>query len=137
MKFVVGVMLTSFGIFWGAEGAGAKWPHGDGALLAIVPSVFLVSYLMVIYLKSRKKVVVPALKDEVVEQTILKERGFLLLIKEFGWFWWDFIVGDDVVGFVGILLALLVIRGGLIHRWWVLPVAVVLLLGRKLLIAVK
>ena len=137
MKFVVGVMLTSFGIFWGAEGAGAMWPHGDGALLAIVPSVFLVSYLMVIYLKSRKKVVVPALKDEVVEQTILKERGFLLLIKEFGWFWWDFIVGDDVVGFVGILLALLVIRGGLIHRWWVLPVAVVLLLGRKLLIAVK
>lgn len=137
MKFVVGVMLTSFGIFWGAEGAGAMWPHGDGALLAIVPSVFLVSYLMVIYLKSRKKVVVPALKDEVVEQTILKERGFLLLIKEFGWFWWDFIVGDDVVGFVGILLALLVIRGGLIHSWWVLPVAVVLLLGRKLLIAVK
>ena len=46
-------------------------------------------------------------------------------------------MGDDVVGFVGILLALLVIRGGLIHSWWVLPVAVVLLLGRKLLIAVK
>ena len=27
MKYVVGIMLTSFGIFWGAEGAGAEWPH--------------------------------------------------------------------------------------------------------------
>ena len=27
MKFAVGVMLTSFGIFWGAEGAGADWPE--------------------------------------------------------------------------------------------------------------
>jgi uncharacterized membrane protein len=39
MKFSVGVMLTSFGSFWGAEGAGAHWPGGDGALLAIVPVV--------------------------------------------------------------------------------------------------
>jgi len=37
MKFAVGVMLTSFGMFWGAEGAGAHWPGGDAALLAIVP----------------------------------------------------------------------------------------------------
>ena len=37
MKFGVGVMLTSFGIFWGAEGAGAHWPGGDAALLAIIP----------------------------------------------------------------------------------------------------
>ncbi len=26
MKFAVGVMLSSFGMFWGAEGAGAHWP---------------------------------------------------------------------------------------------------------------
>jgi uncharacterized membrane protein len=41
MKFAVGVMLTSFGIFWGAEGAGASWPGGDAALLAVVPVVAL------------------------------------------------------------------------------------------------
>ncbi len=37
MKLGVGVMLTSFGMFWGAEGAGAHWPGGDAALLAIIP----------------------------------------------------------------------------------------------------
>jgi uncharacterized membrane protein len=44
MKFAVGVMLTSFGIFWGAEGAGVEWPGGDAALLVLVPLVALVSF---------------------------------------------------------------------------------------------
>ena len=39
MKFVVGVMLTSFGMFWGGEGAGARWPGSDSALPAIVAAV--------------------------------------------------------------------------------------------------
>ena len=43
MKFAVGVMLTSFGTFWGAEGAGASWPGGDAALLVIVSFVLVVS----------------------------------------------------------------------------------------------
>ncbi len=42
MKFAVGVMLTSFGVFWGAEGAGVSWPGNDAALLAIVPLMALV-----------------------------------------------------------------------------------------------
>jgi uncharacterized membrane protein len=36
LKFTVGVMLTSFGIFWGAEGAGVTWPGNDAALPVIV-----------------------------------------------------------------------------------------------------
>jgi uncharacterized membrane protein len=43
MKFAVGVMLSSFGMFWGAEGAGAHWPGGDVALLAIVAGVLLLA----------------------------------------------------------------------------------------------
>jgi uncharacterized membrane protein len=35
-------MLTSFGIFWGAEGAGVSWPGNDAALLALVPVMLLV-----------------------------------------------------------------------------------------------
>ncbi len=51
MKFSVGVMLTSFGTFWGAEGAGASWPGGDGALLAIIPGVILLALAMVRWLR--------------------------------------------------------------------------------------
>ncbi len=47
LKFSVGVMLTSFGTFWGAEGAGAHWPGGDAALLAIVPATLLCALGMV------------------------------------------------------------------------------------------
>jgi uncharacterized membrane protein len=36
MKFAVGVMLTSFGTFWGGEGAGVSWPGSDAALVAII-----------------------------------------------------------------------------------------------------
>ncbi|MFI4993273.1 MAG: COG4280 domain-containing protein [Solirubrobacterales bacterium] len=51
MKFAVGVMLTSFGMFWGAEGAGAGWPAGDAALLVIVPCVLAVSIAMAAILR--------------------------------------------------------------------------------------
>jgi len=43
MKFAVGVMLTSFGTFWGAEGAGASWPGNDAALLVIVPALIAIA----------------------------------------------------------------------------------------------
>ena len=35
MKFIVGAMLATFGIFWGSEGVGVAWPGSDGAILAI------------------------------------------------------------------------------------------------------
>lgn len=47
LKFIVGVMLTAFGIFWGSEGAGAHWPGSDAALLAIVPLLALFSLALV------------------------------------------------------------------------------------------
>jgi len=60
MKFAVGIMLTSFGTFWGAEGAGVSWPGGDGALLVLVPAVALISlgYVALIRQSVPSKVVV-------------------------------------------------------------------------------
>jgi uncharacterized membrane protein len=43
LKFAVGVMLTSFGVFWGAEGAGAHWPGSDAAILALIATTLVVS----------------------------------------------------------------------------------------------
>ena len=51
MKFAVGVLLTSFGIFWGAEGAGARWPGDEAALLALVPATALFAMALVGWLR--------------------------------------------------------------------------------------
>ena len=51
MKFAVGVMLASFGIFWGVEGVHAPWPGGEAALLVIVPAVLLFSLGLVATLR--------------------------------------------------------------------------------------
>ncbi len=53
MKFVVGIMLTAFGAFWGAEGAGARWPGGDGALLVLVPAIALFALALVVAFRRR------------------------------------------------------------------------------------
>ena len=67
MKFAVGVMLTSFGTFWGAEGAGVTWPGNDGALLVLVPVVALVSAGYVFWLRGRgTAAAAPAQQSEVV-----------------------------------------------------------------------
>jgi uncharacterized membrane protein len=46
IKFAVGVLLSSYGMFWSAEGAGARWPGGDAALLVILPGVLLAAWVM-------------------------------------------------------------------------------------------
>jgi uncharacterized membrane protein len=51
MKFIVGVILTSFGIFWGTEGAGAQWPGGDIALPVIIAAVVVFSLGLVTLLR--------------------------------------------------------------------------------------
>src|SRR6266851_4135667 len=47
MKFVVGAMLTTFGIFWGSEGVGVVWPGQDAAILAILAFVLVTGLISV------------------------------------------------------------------------------------------
>ena len=52
-------------------------------------------------------------------------------MKRFGSFWWDFVVCDDWVSAVGIVVAIgatagLVAAG--VAAWWLLPLAVVVVL---------
>jgi uncharacterized membrane protein len=54
LKYAVGVMLCSYGIFWAGEGAGAGWPGSDAILLAIIPAVLLASLGVVALLRSQR-----------------------------------------------------------------------------------
>ena len=61
-------------------------------------------------------------------------------IRSFLAFWYDFIVGDDWRVAAGVVLAL-ALTAGLAHSglnaWWLLPVAVVALLGYSVLRATR
>jgi uncharacterized membrane protein len=55
LKFAVGVMLTTFGIFWAAEGAGADWPGSDVAILGVLAYVIAFSLLFVRLLQRERR----------------------------------------------------------------------------------
>jgi uncharacterized membrane protein len=55
LKFAVGVMLTTFGIFWSVEGTGADWPGSDAALLGVLGFVILMSFAFVRLLRRERR----------------------------------------------------------------------------------
>jgi len=54
IKFAVGIMLTTFGIFWSAEGGGAHWPGDEASLPFVLAFVCLVSLGLVRMLRPRE-----------------------------------------------------------------------------------
>ena len=142
MKYVVGIMLTSFGIFWGAEGAGAEWPHADLSILGILLFMLVVTQTLIYVLKRQKDrqvVRVPSSDvadvkdfDEADAEGILEHRGVIKLVKDFGYFWYDFLIGDDLIGTAIVLAAMeatyLLHHHANSNAWYVLPVAVAFLL---------
>ncbi|HLY95018.1 MAG TPA: hypothetical protein VKP14_09245 [Gaiellaceae bacterium] len=54
MKFAVGAMLTTFGIFWATEGAGGSWPGEDAALPVVLAFVVALSFTSVALLRRRR-----------------------------------------------------------------------------------
>ncbi len=47
LKFVVGLLLTAFGVFWTGEGLGADWPGADLSLIAILAVLAIFSVVAV------------------------------------------------------------------------------------------
>jgi uncharacterized membrane protein len=150
LKFVVGIMLTSFGVFWGAEGAGARWPGSDLSLLVVIPSVAVFALLIVVVMRGRRspapkksaapedspapnKVTLPETPRAVnvpTEPTVQTNRAIARL-KSFGLFWYDFVIGDDWQIAAGVALGLaLTFALSLVSSlaWIVGPVAVAVLL---------
>jgi len=112
MKFGVGILLTSFGIFWGAEGSAGsskKWPGDNWAVLALIAGVTVFSFVLVQVLKvtrTKPRVAVAAKAAPVKAEVAKPERGKVVEgLISFGEFWVDFIVGDDWRIAAGIVIA--------------------------------
>ena len=157
LKFVVGVLLTAFGAFWAAEGAGADWPGGDLAVLLLIPGVAALCLACVVALRVRRRATAPAipvgvnaapatapappdLSDELAPESVLEAQNtpasagagarFTAGLRRFGVFWYDYLVGDDwrVALAVVVALAATILLSPQWTGSWVVPVAAVLLL---------
>jgi len=123
MKFIVGILLTAFGIFWGAEGAGAHWPHQDLSLIAIIGFVIAICFALVEILKVRKakNYEFRPLKIPTFTQPQKTAPPIVRLIGGFLFFWYDFIIGDDWRVAAVIVLALFSTHALGSHSWWLMP----------------
>jgi len=55
MKLTVGILLTTFGTYFSIKGLGIEWPHGEVAVLAILPFYIFVSLGLIVLLKNISK----------------------------------------------------------------------------------
>jgi uncharacterized membrane protein len=53
LKFAVGIMLSSFGVFWTGEGLGVAWPGHDVAILVMALALLAFSAAVVAWLRHR------------------------------------------------------------------------------------
>ncbi|MEP6776354.1 MAG: hypothetical protein ABJA50_12235 [Chloroflexota bacterium] len=53
LKFVVGIMLTSFGTFWAGEGVGLNWPGEDLAIVGLIAFYAITAVGLIALLRGR------------------------------------------------------------------------------------
>ena len=103
IKTAVGVMLTSFGLFWVGEGAGVHWPGGDVAIVGLVGLFALVTLLSVAWLR-RMQPAAPAPSATTVADEVAGMRTLGRGLRSFGRFWWEFLIGDTPELFVAVIV---------------------------------
>jgi uncharacterized membrane protein len=59
IKYAVGLLLTSFGCFWAAEGIGVDWPGDEASLLGVIAFFALSSFALTRALRRQRGRLVP------------------------------------------------------------------------------
>src|SRR4051812_30696469 len=139
LKFIVGALLATFGIFWSAEGAGAVWPGSDLALIAVLAFVVALSAGSVLVLRLRRgrrmdagasdAKAAPTSASPAATPSPAKSRPSAP--KRFALFWYDYLVGDDWQVALGVVIALVLtflLAPLWPAAWLVMPLAVLLLM---------
>lgn len=75
LKFIVGIMLTSFGTFWGGEGLGIEWQGSDLFLLALIVIYLALAVGLIMWLRgyAPQKTVARPGDAELLEKPMEKE----------------------------------------------------------------
>lgn len=84
LKFVVGWLLVTFGVFWAGEGLGFEWPGSDGFLLILGTVLLAECGLLTMYLKAK------AARGAAEPPEAERASGLLRVLQEL----FDFFCGD-------------------------------------------
>ena len=111
IKTVVGVMLTSFGVFWVGEGAGVHWPGRDLAIPV------LVGFFVVVFFAFTALHADAAARRRRGPERRRHRDAVARAVRAFGHFWWDFLVGDtpELALATGAIVGLAFLLAG--QRW--------------------
>ena len=55
LKFIVGVLLSTFGTFWVGEGMGLSWPAADWSILALIAAYLAIALTLIPICRSRSQ----------------------------------------------------------------------------------
>lgn len=122
MKFVVGLVISTFGVFWVTQGTGVYWTLSDLALIPILLTFAILSFVLVLVLKSRHKKYLASGKT--VSTKLAKTPKLNYVIQ----FIYDFLVGDDwpiaLVIYLALAASYLLQNVNNLIQWLVLAVVV-------------
>ena len=97
-KFMVGIMLVTFGTFWSGEGLGVQWPFSDLFILVLVMFYLLLSVGLIRWISRREL-------NQNIKEPDLKKYPLPIRIL---WEVFDFFSGDWTV-FWGIMITVTVV----------------------------
>jgi len=125
LKFVVGTMATTFGIFWTTEGLKITWVYADATLLLLAALVLTASFGCILWLRGKK----PASKKQTKASTAPKSKLFLAVRSSLD-FVYELLIGDEWI--TGVSLWLLVALASAVSissdAWYLVPLYFVVIL---------
>lgn len=119
MKLIVGVMLVSFGTFWGGEGLGFNWPGNDLMIPVLVAFYGVITWVLVRLLAVRYDKFINSgaeNRNRIERQPQSKTRSVQAqsvvakVVVGFLRFWWDFLVGETPEIFVGTVAIFIIVE---------------------------